>query len=172
RYLWARSLTQMRHTVLDNIEAMIVVGGACTGFKGRYAGVVEETLLALQRRKPVFLLGCMGGAAAAVCEALLGTVPALLTSSHQLSQKAEREVADYYNDTIVREDGADDQTPIDHDEVIKAFMAAGPAGLNNGLTADENLILLTSPLMQEVLPLLLKGLRNLIPTVPVPVQKT
>lgn len=165
RYLWARSLTRMRQTVLENVHAIVVVGGACVGFKGRYAGVVEETFLAIQQHTPVFLLGGMGGAAAAVGEALLGKRPERLTSAFQLNPDVaptEQAFVACYNDTIAREHVADVPASIDHDSVLGLLAAAGVPALNNGLSEDENRLLLLSPSMQEVMPVLLKGLRGLL----------
>jgi SLOG cluster2 len=81
RYLLARSLTMMRCAVLDNVDAVVVVGGKSTGSFGRYAGVVEEILLAIKGHKPVFVLGGLGGAAAEVGDALRGLKPKRLSAA-------------------------------------------------------------------------------------------
>lgn len=165
RYLWSLSMTRMRRTVLDDVTAMVVIGGRSIGYAGRYAGVVEEILLALRRGTPVFLLGGMGGAAAAVGQVLLGRTPTRLTSAYQLRADvapAELAFVDHYNARISRDGGADEPTPIDHDAVLAFLRERGLAGLNNGLSDDENRLLLSSPSMHELSPVLLKGLRGLV----------
>jgi hypothetical protein len=162
RYLWSLSMTRMRRTVLDDVAAMVVIGGRSTGYAGRYAGVVEEVLLAIERGTPVFLLGGFGGAAAAVGEALLGKPAERLSAPHQLHTPAARAFADHYNDAIRRDDGADDRAPIDHDAVVATLRERGLAGLSNGLSDEANRLLLASPSMQEVSPILMQGLRGLL----------
>jgi len=171
RYLLARSLTMMRCAVVGNVDSMVVVGGRSTGFFGRYAGVVEEILLAIKRNNPVFVLGGLGGAAAEVGEALLGLTPKRLTAGFQPDCDDERQWVEYYNARIRNEAKADEPAPIDHDAVIQELNRAGKskpngpidfAGLNNGLSADENKLLLTSPSLQDVVPVLMKGLQGLL----------
>ena len=60
----AAELTALRHciTVLLRPGCRICLGGKTTGYKGRYAGVMEEAMLALCYRKPLYLLGGFGGA--------------------------------------------------------------------------------------------------------------
>jgi hypothetical protein len=48
--------------------------------------------------------------------------------------------------------------------VVAFFREKGLAGLNNGLATEENELLLTSPSMHEVVPVLLKGLRGVLAT--------
>jgi hypothetical protein len=165
RYLWARSMTRMRRTVLDDVDAMVVIGGKAAGFAGRYAGVFEEILLAIRRGTPVFLLGGFGGAAAAVAEALTGGAATRLSASYQLDPgvaPAERGFVDYYNAAIRREDVVDEAALIDHDAEVAYLRDRGLAGLNNGLSDADNRLLVASPALHEVTPLLLKGLRGLL----------
>jgi hypothetical protein len=97
-----------------------------------------------------------------VGDALLGRTPARLTAAVQLAVPKERDFVTYFNERIVGDPGTDDRTPIDHDAVIATLRSKGLAGLNNGLRDDENRLLLSSPSMQEVSPVLLKGLRGLL----------
>lgn len=61
---WALSLFRMRVRLVQDISAMIVLGGKDDGGSwGRFAGIAEEVLLALALRKPVYVLGGYGGAA-------------------------------------------------------------------------------------------------------------
>src|SRR5262249_52894837 len=145
RYLRIRSLTAMRRALLDDVDALIILGGRSTGYIGRYPGVVEEAALAVERAKPVFVLGGFGGAAACIGEALSGKVPEQLTSSSQLRQAMSeadgaprQELVDVYNEQIARDALADAaQDRIDHEAVIKQLQRCGLAGLSNGLTDDQ-----------------------------------
>jgi hypothetical protein len=58
------SLTLMRAHLLQQMNAMVAVGGKLHGGDGIVPGVLEEVKLATQRRMPTFLIGGMGGATA------------------------------------------------------------------------------------------------------------
>ncbi|HUM46347.1 MAG TPA: TIR domain-containing protein, partial [Chitinophagales bacterium] len=51
QYLFAQCLTEMRIKMNQQIDARIILGGKLTGFKGKYPGLVEETLLAMHNTK-------------------------------------------------------------------------------------------------------------------------
>ena len=59
---WASSLTHMRHTMNEGIDARILLGGKQNGYKGSMPGIIEEGLIALKTQKPLFLIGAYGGA--------------------------------------------------------------------------------------------------------------
>lgn len=64
---WALSLFRMRLRMVQDISALVVIGGNDDGMSwGRFAGIAEEVMLALLLRKPVYVLGGAGGAALAV----------------------------------------------------------------------------------------------------------
>ena len=54
--------------------AQLLIGGATSDFSGVMPGIFEETLYALQARKPVFIIGACGGAAAVLATRLLELV--------------------------------------------------------------------------------------------------
>lgn len=70
--IWARELTAMRHQMNEDLDARIVMGGKMAGFKGMYPGILEEAALALQTKKPLYVIGMFGGAAREVIEYLYG----------------------------------------------------------------------------------------------------
>ena len=57
-------LTELRHwlTAMLDPGCRVCIGGVTDGFQGRKPGVIEEAELALQYRKPLYLLGGLGGA--------------------------------------------------------------------------------------------------------------
>lgn len=67
---WSEGLTAMRSVMRQETQARIVLGGRVEGYKGRMPGIAEETLLSLQARQPVFLLGGFGGCARSIAETI------------------------------------------------------------------------------------------------------
>jgi len=67
---WAHGLTAMRKAMTAGTNARLVLGGKVEGFKGALPGIAEETLLALQRGQPVYILGGFGGCARDIAESL------------------------------------------------------------------------------------------------------
>jgi SLOG cluster2/AAA domain len=65
--VWAISLFRMRARMLQDIDALIVLGGKDDGKSwGRFSGIAEEVMLAFALGKPVYVLGGWGGGANAV----------------------------------------------------------------------------------------------------------
>lgn len=86
---WALSLFRLRVRMLQDVSALVVLGGKDDGLSwGRVAGVAEEVMIALALGKPIFVLGGAGGAAYAVGQllglddALVGTEQCLNPSVH------------------------------------------------------------------------------------------
>ena len=67
---WNEGLTAMRSIMRKETQARIVLGGRMAGYKGRMPGIAEETLLSLQARQPVFLLGGFGGCARGIAKTI------------------------------------------------------------------------------------------------------
>lgn len=67
---WTEGLTTMRLAMRDHTQARIVLGGRVAGYKGRMPGIAEETLLSLESRQPLFLLGGFGGCARDIAETI------------------------------------------------------------------------------------------------------
>jgi dihydroxyacetone kinase DhaKLM complex PTS-EIIA-like component DhaM len=66
----AEGLTSMRRRMSADCDARIVLGGRVDGYAGRLPGIVEEAVLSIAARKPLFVLGGFGGAASDVAQAL------------------------------------------------------------------------------------------------------
>jgi hypothetical protein len=68
---WALSLFRMRLRIVQDLSALIVLGGKDDGQSwGRFAGIAEEVAIAIALRKPVYVLGGAGGAARATGQLL------------------------------------------------------------------------------------------------------
>ncbi|MFI7597214.1 hypothetical protein [Actinoplanes sp. NPDC049681] len=145
----ARAFSAMRECMAADIDARIVLGGPVSGFKGRYPGVAEEALLTAAAGKPVYIIGGFGGCAKALANLVRGD-----------------EAADLTLDTLrCRDAGYAELLPyLEMDETFTAPLAGrGPEGLDNGLSGPENEALFESADIDEVVALMLRGLRNVQP---------
>ncbi len=150
-YVKARCFTQMREEMNARLDARVVLGGKLTGFSGRCPGILEETLLALERGLPTFVLGGFGGCAEAVGQALLGKRPKVLTEKHQRS-------APRY-DAVFRQFQAEvPELAPDYSASVDFLRREGLEGLDNGLSRAENERLLVSVNLDEITTLIFKGL--------------
>src|SRR5438477_10596712 len=71
-YLRARALTHLRHRLDEFCQARFCLGGRRGGSQGRFPGVIEEALLSVQKRRPLYLAGLLGGATRQVIDAIEG----------------------------------------------------------------------------------------------------
>ena len=166
RYAWSRGMTAMRELQTANIAARIVLGGKAgpsittlpngekqtTWYNGRVPGVLEEALLSLKAKQPVYLCGGFGGVAAMLGELLQGRVPEQFTWDYQRQAPYSDELrALYKQDGIAWED---------YGEQAQMCKDIGLAGLSrcNHLSEDQNLELLGSRDLQRIIALLLDGL--------------
>ena len=145
--IWAKSLTKMRKTMEHDVNARILIGGRLSRFKGKYAGVLEEFLIANKSKHPIYLIGGFGGAAKAIIDIRKGECVDLeylaYTTPHY------KEFVEYYN--------LANQDKINYELIIKEI---NEAQLNNGLTVDENEKLASSINIIEIVSLILKGLNK------------
>ena len=167
--------SDMRRVMSKLISARVIIGGKVTpklyekdnsGYSGIYPGTIEEAWQALVAKKPLYIIGGFGGAAALVAQLLTSTdnaIPSLLTSktwknSKLLQPLTEKLVNDKYFNRL--------KLPKSMDELakkVKAFRkqvlksdAASKAW--NGLTRKENDLLFTSRDPLVLATLVLKGL--------------
>lgn len=158
RYMRARALTSMRHRLNDLSDVRLCLGGRRTGPEGRYPGVVEEALLAVRGNKPLYLAGLLGGAAEQVIDAIEGKpMPEAFC--------ADSPAAPLYGMPPVKETAAETASDrvCDREEVWGEFAEAGSRWLvqNNGLTPEENAVLLHTSVVDQVIELVLTGLSRL-----------
>jgi hypothetical protein len=154
RYAWSRSLTAMRAEMNGHTAARVLIGGQVIGFKGKYPGLLEESLLALRSKKPLYVMGGVGGCARSIVDALKGRVPDAFTEVFQSADPLFAPMSARYQTDVAAGKG----TPIDYAGELRYLQASGLAGLNNGLTHAENEILAMSKNLPEIVYLVLKGL--------------
>jgi hypothetical protein len=133
------SLTAMRGYMAKNTQARILLGGRREGFQGDMPGLLEEALIALHAGQPLYLAGGFGGVTADINEALgvddrawLPKTPDVPPADERLSKALEK-----LGDLKKRENWA---------------------GLQNGLTEEENRQLAASHRPSEIAALISLGL--------------
>ena len=67
RFIWSRCLTEMREKSVASSDVRIFAGGKTSGYMGLMPGVLEEFVIAVDRQKPIFLLGGFGGVVQEIC---------------------------------------------------------------------------------------------------------
>ena len=151
-----RCLTAMRQASVTETHARVVLGGkeggAAKPSLSSIPGVVEEALLELKGEQPTYIMGGFGGAGRVLAEALQGKRPIELTLDFQKQDPAYAGFLDYYNEQ---------EPPIDYEAITDFFNQAGPGGLRNGLSDEENQRLFITRDVLEMATLVLRGLNRL-----------
>lgn len=132
----SRSLTALRKHVTEHTDARVVLGGKRTGYEGRMPGVIEETILSLRARRPIFIAGGFGGAAGDVVASL------------GLDADGWLGLPDRSGDPGVA-------------ELVRAAAESGWVPTANGLTIEQNRQLAVSYRASEIASLVVVGLTNL-----------
>jgi hypothetical protein len=148
------ALTGMRRVMTSEIGARIVIGGRVSGQQGIYPGIIEEADLALQKSVPLFVIGGFGGCGHLLAKCLHGESPPELTIEYQVEHTAR------FNELVV--EASNHGSAPDYDSLVRRFTSARMSGLRNNLSEAENQILRDANDIDQVLPLIIKGLR-LIP---------
>jgi hypothetical protein len=132
------SLTAMRKHVSRDCAARVLIGGRRRGFQGDMPGLVEEALISLEERRPLYLVGGFGGATldmiARVSTAEVSHPPALdsLKEEPRMTEALAR--------------------------FQKAISDRSWEALDNGLSPEENLLLANTPRPSEIAALISLGL--------------
>lgn len=70
--VWEKSLIAMRKRIVSESDYIIVAGGKKSGFKGRMPGILEEFIIAMKNKKPIYVLGGFEGVAKEIADYLQG----------------------------------------------------------------------------------------------------
>jgi len=155
-FIWAESLTKMREEMQSNTGARIFTGGSMSNFKGKYPGLLEESILALNNDIPVYFTGIFGGITSRIIEGLKGKKPQELTIEWQSSQNENyKEFVSHYN-------SKKSEDKIDY-ELSSAFLndyTLARLSKNNGLSIEENERLFSTVHTSEIIFLIMKGLHK------------
>ena len=160
RYLRARGLTHLRHRLNAECQARLCIGGRTEGAAGRYPGVIEEALLAIQEGKPLFLAGFLGGATQQVIHAIEGQdMPEDFCRPGPINELYETPP------TAEADRGTQIDRIIDRRALWVMLRQAGVVGLaeRNHLKPEENEELFRTSVLDRVVELVLTGLSRLSP---------
>lgn len=160
RYAWGVALTEMRETSTERAFARVVMGGKIEGAIGRCPGLVEEPLVSLRRRHPLFLVGSLGGCTRLIIDLLEQR------SRDEMTEEVARENTPFYDEiaSLYRAHGHEFQTREELAAEIASLGASGPAeALCNGLDDDENRELFQCIEPRRIVGLILTGLERLLP---------
>ena len=137
------ALSGLRAYMTDNTDARIVIGGKRTGFEGSMPGIVEEALLSIERRQPLYLAGGFGGATLDVIRTLRPAFAEWLP--------------------VLPDDGEPDQRLTNGlARLSETAMAQKWDGYDNGLNENENRLLAASYRPSEIAALIGRGLGRLV----------
>lgn len=148
-HIYALSLLKMRRKMEEDTHARIILGGRTSGFSGFMAGVIEEFIQAVEKGHPVYLLGGFGGASS-LLSCLL---------------KKEKAVDDVIAEACTNPRYGEFMTFCNNNGIdmgynkLKDFIESGIDCLDNGLSKEENAILLHSTDIIEIVGLIIKGLK-------------
>lgn len=155
-FIWAESLTKMREEMQSNTDARIFTGGSMSNFKGKYPGLLEESILALKNDIPVYFMGIFGGVTSRIIEGLKGEKPEELSIEWQSSQNQNyEEFVSHYN-SKKSEDKIDYKSST---EFLNNYTLAR-LSKNNGLSIEENERLFCTVHTSEIIFLIMKGLHK------------
>ncbi|MBI5850496.1 MAG: hypothetical protein HZB39_05580 [Planctomycetes bacterium] len=159
RYLRARGLTWMREKLIEIQSACICMGGRTTGAQGRYPGVVEELLLAVKARRPIYVSRLFGGACAQVVDALRGETD----SPPAEFAPTDGDVRRAYEAFAPRWEPDEPAAAIDGAGIWHALRKIGVRGIaaRNGLTVAQNEALFDASSVDAVLHFVVRGLLRL-----------
>jgi len=139
----AKSLSGLRNYMTNNTDARIVLGGKRAGFEGAMPGIVEEVLLSLKHRQPLYLAGGFGGATIDIVRALRPSYAEWLPAVE--ADKDQR-----------------DQRLIDGLDALRTMAETQKwDGYENALSDDDNKLLAASYRPSEIAALVGKGLGHL-----------
>nr|VFK52659.1 MAG: TIR domain [Candidatus Kentron sp. TUN] len=155
KYVWLRCLTGMRMKSIDSSHARICAGGKLSGYNGKMPGVLEEILIALEKKKPIYLLGAFGGVVGEVCKVLRGErYPDSLTESWQIAHNVG------YSD--LQKIARNHKLHTDYDVIESTLKGIHIRDLarNAGLNEDEYSKLMQTPFVDECVHIIIYGLKN------------
>lgn len=150
-YVWSRCLTEMRKKMIEACDVRICAGGRHCGYKGRMPGVLEEIIIAVDRKIPIFLLGGFGGVTASVCQLIQNKIiPDTLTEEWQIQHNSGyREILNFYS-------SRGKEHLVDYTSIVNYLK---DVDLCNGLTKEDNERLFCTPFIEEAIYLIFKGIK-------------
>ena len=152
-FIWSRSLAEMRKAMIATCDIRISAGGRLSGYNGWMPGVLEEIAIAATMNKPMFLLGGFGGVTQSVCQMIVEqAVPEELTLEWQITNNPKLgELLDFAKSRSV-------DYKLQYEQDLEIVMKSE---FRNGLSHEENKTLFESSFSDEIINLILKGIKAL-----------
>ncbi|WP_027418700.1 hypothetical protein [Crocinitomix catalasitica] len=153
QYLWARCLTEMREKMNHSCDARVFLGGKTSGFKGKYPGVLEEFVIALNKEQPIFLIGAFGGVTKQIVALLEDKDTSIFDQDYMADNEEYQKLITLFNQNY-------SEKPVNYSEIKEVINKLGWEGISllNGLTLSQNKRLATTPHISEIIYLILLGL--------------
>ncbi|RKH65215.1 toll/interleukin-1 receptor domain-containing protein [Corallococcus interemptor] len=149
RYAWTLGMSAMRREMAKDCHARILIGGQLRAVSP-WPGLLEEFETFIG--KPLYLMGAFGGTTQRLIDVLQGKpTPVEFTAAFQDEGSKRAPLREYYEQR---------KGPVDWDARVERIRKLGVAGLDNGLTQEENERLFVTRSLTEMISLVLKGLRN------------
>ena len=152
KYIWSRCLTEMREKSIKSSDIRIFAGGKCEGYLGKMPGVLEEFLIAVKEKKPVFLIGGLGGLTHKLCNSIQNNCLAdEFTEEWQISHNES------YQD--LQKIALEHNKHADYEKIksVIEHISINDLAQQVGLTPEEYERLMTTPFIDEAIHLILKG---------------
>jgi hypothetical protein len=155
RYIFSECFSDMRKIMANESNARILLGGKQSNFLGYLPGIIEEAYYSLMANKLIYIIGGFGGAAKSLSNVIRGDVPKELTDEFQYSNSFIQEFKKVYSNKS--------SVPIDYQNLLDFLKQFNLERLSemNGLSADENLVLIESQNIHEIVFLIMKGLMKI-----------
>lgn len=161
KYIWSRSLTNMREKSIQNSDVRIFAGGKLSGYLGKMPGLLEEFLIATEQEKPIFLIGGLGGLTELLCKKILNQDKSFeieqFKEDWQLTNNAGYQELNQFAKSQEKNHHADYQLINNLLNSVKIDTLSK----NCGLEINEYRCLMTTPFIEVAVHLILKGLKNI-----------
>ena len=156
KYIWSRCLTEMREKSVKTSHARICAGGKLSGYHGKMPGVLEEIMISLEQKKPIFLLGAYGGAVGEVCKTIINkSIAEPLTENWQITNNEG-----YFK---LQEKATTEGNNVSYKKIRTKLERISVDDLANssGLKPCDYQRLMASPFIDECVHIIVKGLKNI-----------
>ena len=156
KYIWSRCLTEMRLKSIEQSDIRILAGGKCEGYLGKMPGVLEEFIIAIEKNKPIYLLGGFGGITHKIAQSILNQ-----SIEQEFTEKWQIEHNEGYSD--LQQIAKDKSFSAEYDEIKKLIVQLDIHALakQTGLTIAQYQRLMKTPFIDEAVHLILEGLASL-----------
>ena len=153
----AISLSDMRELVIKNSDVRILLGGKTHNFVGFLPGILEESVIAIKNKQPLYILGGFGGTSALITKCLRKENPIEFSVNWQIEHTKG------YKDLLESAKKHPNYKSIDYGNLVNSLNNCGVESISkfNGLTEDQNFQLWETNNLDVAIPLIIKGILNI-----------